>query len=446
MHFANWGNFPTVDTLSYNQLSIAELASFIRDNHGFIARGNGRSYGDASLNQHSILNLSKVKFNKHGMVYNSADRELIINSGCALTDVLNNYFPEHVIFPVLPGTKKISIGGAIAADIHGKDHHINGTLSKHISCIDLMTASGEMITVTPEKNRDLFWATCGGQGLTGLIISATIKMLKTESSVLRQRVTVCESLDKLIAATLEQNNSQYCASWIDLSATRTHGRGIVFSGRFASSAEVMEQGNQFLEKKYCNSRLSVPCYCTSKLFNQTTVKAFNSLYYYLNKRKNNPFASINGFFFPLDAVNNWNRLYGHKGFVQYQFVVPQKEVLQKIVNVIKKEKLYSTLGVLKIFGKQPKHYGNISFPMEGYSLAMDFKLSHGLFKNLDYLDEIVADAGGHVYLAKDSRMKASTFRRMYGKAVDEFLEVKAKYDPNGKFCSLLSKRLKLNVV
>lgn len=204
-------------------------------------------------------------------------------------------------------------------DNHGKDHHINGTLSKHISCIDLMTASGEMITVTPEKNSDLFWATCGGQGLTGLIISATIKMLKTESSVLRQRITVCESLDKLIAATLEQNNSQYCASWIDLSATRTYGRGIVFSGRFASAAEVMEQGYQYLEKKFTNSRLSVPCYCSSKLFNQTTVKAFNSLYYYLNKRKNNPFASINGFFFPLDTVNKWNRLYGHKGFVQYLF-------------------------------------------------------------------------------------------------------------------------------
>ncbi len=446
MHFANWGNFPTVDTLSYNQVSIAELASFVRDNHGFIARGNGRSYGDASLNQHSILNLSKVKFNKHGMVYNSADRELIINSGCALTDVLNNYFPEHVIFPVLPGTKKISIGGAIAADIHGKDHHINGTLSKHISCIDLMTASGEMITVTPEKNSDLFWATCGGQGLTGLIVSATIKMLKTETTVLSQRVTACESLDKLVAATLEQNNSQYCASWIDLSCTRTHGRGVVFSGRFASAAEVMEQCNKRLEKKYTNSRLSVPFYCSSILFNKPTVKAFNAFYYNLNSRKISPYTSVNGFFFPLDAVNNWNRLYGRKGFVQYQFVVPQKEVLQKIVNVIKKESLYSTLGVLKIFGKQPKHYGNLSFPMEGYSLAMDFKLNHGLFKTLDYLDEIVADAGGHVYLAKDSRMKASTFRRMYGKAVDEFLEVKTKYDPNGKFSSMLSKRLKLNVI
>ena len=271
MHFANWGNYPTVDTLSYNQLSIAELAPFIRDSHSFIARGNGRSYGDASLNRNSILNLSKVKFNKHGMVYNSADRELIINFSCALTDVLNNYFPEHVIFPVLPGTKKISIGGAIAADIHGKDHHINGTFSKHISCIDLMTASGEMITATPEKNSDLFWATCGGQGLTGLIVSATIKMLKTETNVLRQRVTACESLDKLIAATLEQNNSQYCSSWIDLSATRTHGRGVVFSGCFASAAEVMEQRNKRLEKKYTNSRLSVPFYCSSILFNKATV-------------------------------------------------------------------------------------------------------------------------------------------------------------------------------
>mgnify|MGYP002769772369 FL=1 len=192
MHFANWGNYPTVDTLSYNQLSIAELASFISDNHGFIARGNGRSYGDASLNRNSILNLSKARFNNYGMVYNSADRELIVNSGCALTDVLNNYFPKHVIFPVLTGTKKISIGGAIAADIHGKDHHINGTLSNHISCIDLMTASGEMITATPEKNSDLFWATCGGQGLTWLIVSATIKMIKTETNVLRQRVTACE--------------------------------------------------------------------------------------------------------------------------------------------------------------------------------------------------------------------------------------------------------------
>ena len=445
MHIANWGNFPTVETQSYKQLSMADLSSFVTSNKEFIARGNGRSYGDASLNKNTILNLSKARFNEKGMVYNAADSELIVNSGCTLTEVLNNYFPEHVIFPVIPGTKKVSIGGAIAADIHGKDHHINGTLSKHVSYLDILTASGEMITATPDKNSDLFWATCGGQGLTGIIVSATIKMLPAESSVLRQRVTVCESLDKLINESCQQNNSQYCASWVDLSGTKSHGRGVVFSGRFATAAEAMEQGN-YLEKDYANSRLSVPFFCTSKLFNQTTVNAFNSLYYYLKKRKNKPFTSINGFFFPLDAVNNWNRLYGHKGFVQYQFVVPQKEVLQKIVNVIKKERMYSTLGVLKVFGKQPKHYGNLSFPMAGYSLAMDFKITPGLFKTLDYLDEIVADAGGHVYLAKDSRMRANTFRRMYGNSVDEFLEVKAKYDPECKFNSQLSKRLKLNVV
>ncbi len=447
MNIANWGNYPRIKTHLFSNVTLDEVSALTFSKKDLIVRGNGRSCGDSSLNENAILNLSKVKFNKKGMIYNYIDHELLVNSAASIGEVLDNYSLKNILPPVIPGSRSISVGGAIAADVHGKNHHINGSLSNHVRCLDILTASGDLVTATPKENSDLFYATCGGMGLTGIIVSAGIRMTNTETSVLKQQITLCEDMDRLIEECHQHISSDNFSAWVDLSTTRTHGRGVVISGDFASARDLLEHNVAYLETAYSNSLLTVPFYLSSKLFNHLSVKAMDRLYYHLqkHKRRSSQFTGINSFFFPLDAVKHWNRLYGRSGFIQYQFVVPDAEVLKKIVSLIKKERLYSTMGSLKLFGEQERRYGSLSFPMKGYSLSMDFKVSSNLFRVLDYIDEMVAEDCGRVYLAKDSRMKAEIFRKMYGRAVDEFLEVKAKYDPFNRFNSLLAKRLSLQL-
>lgn len=444
MQIANWGNFPQINTQVYSKISLDQFSFLIGSRKNLITRGNGISYGDSALNKNAIFSLKKNRFNETGMIYNYLDHELIVNSACSISDVLNNYWLKKIILPVIPNSKNITIGGAIAADIHGKNHYLRGSLSRYVKCLDLITASGDLISVSPESNSDLFWATCGGLGLTGVIVSANIQMNQCKTSVLNKNIHVCKNLDEVIRACSDNFYSDYLSAWIDLSGTGTHGRGVVFSSDFISAEDLAKHADIYLKTAYSNSMFPVPFYMYSGIVNHFSVKAFDNLFYFINcHKKKSVYKGINSFFSQLDYFKNWNRLFGHRGVIQYQFVVPSADDLKKIVYEIKKQRLYCLSSELRLLGAQYHHKGNLSFPMKGYSLSMDFKLTKDLFRNLDYLDEMVASCGGRVNLAKDSRMKPDVFRQMYGKAVDEFLEIKAKYDPGNRFNSLLAERLGL---
>ena len=441
---ANWGNYPRINTslqIAYNTETVKKILS---KNDSFIVRGMGRSYGDASLN--SKLIVDSKSFNDF-ILFNRTTGELIVEAGTSFDAILRKMGGSGWFLPVVAGTKYISVGGAIAANIHGKNHHTSLSLVNHINWISVLLADGSVVRCSKTQNSDLFYATCGGQGLTGVILYASFQLKKYETTVIRQKNESCNDLHELIYKLKQANeNSEYTVAWVDL--VNRCFKGLVFSGDFISDEELSSFKNLYL-LGYDNCKpplLGVPFYSPSALINKLSISSFNNLYYKVNTLKKHCFhTTVDKFFFPLDALKHWNRLYGPKGFIQYQFVIPEEEtaMLQRIISFIKKSNFNTPLAVLKICGDDPAYHGSLSFCKKGLSLAMDFKYSEKLLCVLDKVDDLVAKAGGRVYLAKDSRMKACAFREMYGNSVEEFMEIKAKYDPQNRFTSLLSERLKL---
>ena len=442
---ANWGNYPRIRSELIQIYDSESIRQEIKKCSSIIVRGQGRSYGDASLNTRQILDTTLYN---DFILFNRTTGELIAEAGTSFDAILKKTADTGWFLPVVPGTKYISVGGAIAANIHGKNHHTALSLANHINWLSLMLADGSVIRCSKIQNQELFYATCGGQGLTGVILYVSIQMKKYETTVISQKNEACTSLQELVTKLKAANeSSEYTVAWVDL--VSSNFKGLVFSGDFISDEELSSFKDLYL-KSYDNSRsaplLGVPFYSPSILINRISVCGFNQLYYRVNSLKKQRFhTTLDHFFFPLDAVRHWNRLYGYKGFIQYQFVLPEEEIatLERIIKLFKRANLNTPLAVLKICGDEPSLQGSLSFCRKGLSLALDFKYSDRLLSFLNKIDSIVAQSGGRVYLAKDSRMSASAFREMYGKSVDEFMEIKARYDPDCKFSSLLGQRLKL---
>lgn len=440
---ANWGNYPKTKSELIQIYDAEAVRKQLNSSTSLIVRGMGRSYGDASLNDNLILD---TNFYNDFILFNRTTGELIVEAGASIEAVLNRIVPFGWFLPVVPGTKAVSIGGAIAANIHGKNHHIGGCLSNHINWICMMLADGSIVRCSATQYPELFNATCGGQGLTGIILYASIQLKKYETSVIRQRNTVSTDLDDFIEQLRVSNKDyEYTVGWCDL-AGRSF-KGLAFSGDFISREELENFNQEFLSFGCRKSKsLTVPFYTSSALINRASILAFNKLYYHVNKHKAPSFyTSVEQFFFPLDAVKRWNRLYGRKGFIQYQFVIPDTEMitLHKIINYLKRTKTYSPLAVIKLCGDEEVMKGSLSFCRKGISVALDFKYSQRLLEVLESVDDMVAAAGGRVYLAKDSRLSDSHFYQMYSDSVYDFLKIKNKYDPENKFSSLLASRLNL---
>jgi FAD/FMN-containing dehydrogenase len=343
--------------------------------------------------------------------------------------------------PVTPGTKFITVGGAVASDVHGKNHHIEGSFSNHILDMEIVLASGQAITCSPEINSDLFEASCGGMGLTGIISRVKFRLKKIETSFIRQKQIKAGSLDELIRLFEEYKHYTYSVAWIDCLKKGPHfGRSILMLGEHASVLELNEKQKtnplQLPGKKQINFPFSLP----SWVLNTFTVKAFNFLFYAKNfKKEINQVIGYEPFFYPLDAILHWNRGYGKNGFVQYQFVLPleAEKGLVEILHRIGNKGMGSFLAVLKVFGKQESI---ISFPREGYTLALDFPVKAGLLEFLDELDEVVLRYGGRLYMSKDARMKPEILRQGYP-GLSKFKEIVRKYNPDGKIHSIQSDRL-----
>lgn len=437
---ANWGNYPVMDSQEKIFSTTEEAARYVSVQEGFIPRGNGRCYGDASLSGNTI---STLKYDKI-LSFDTEKGLLECQSGLTLDKILEVIVPKGWFLPVTPGTKFITVGGAVASDVHGKNHHVDGSFSNHILEMDVMLADGRLITCSTTDHSDLFWATCGGMGLTGLIIRVKFDLKKIESAYIKQKQVKAQNLEEVIRLFEEYKDYTYSVAWIDcLKKGKNFGRSILILGEHATLEELPADKKKEPLKFPAKKQITFPFNLPSFVLNQFTVKAFNFLYYGKNfKKEINNVVSYEPFFYPLDAILHWNRGYGKKGFVQYQFVLPleSKQGLVEILNKISDKGMGSFLAVLKVFGKQDDL---ISFPTEGYTLALDFPVRKGLFEFLDELDQVVLKYGGRLYMSKDARMQPGILQAGY-KGLPEFIKIVKKYNPDSKIRSVQSERLFLH--
>jgi FAD/FMN-containing dehydrogenase len=437
---ANWGNYPVISCDETTFTQVDQVEDMISSHSSIIARGNGRCYGDASLATNSV---STLKFDKV-LQFDTSTGVFECQSGITLDQILEIAVPEGWFLPVTPGTKFITVGGAVASDVHGKNHHAEGSFSNHIIDMDVITGKKETLTCSKEVLPDLFWATCGGMGLTGIITRVKFGLKKIETAYIKQKQIKARNLDELIRLFEEYNQYTYSMAWIDcLQKGDSFGRGILIVGEHATREELNAQQAAAPLSLPAKRPLSVPFNFPSFALNTLTVKAFNWLYYAKNtKREINNVIPYEPFFYPLDAILHWNRGYGKAGFVQYQFVLPldKKEGLVEILKRISNAGLGSFLAVLKVFGHQDDL---ISFPRQGYTLALDFPVRKGLFAFLDELDKVVLQYGGRLYLSKDARMKKDVFWQSYPNA-QRFAEIVKAYNGDKIFHSVQSERLGIN--
>ena len=403
----NWGNFPVVEKEIKSEDSVDRIKDFVRNNNEVIARGNGRCYGDASLSEHIF---STKRLNKF-ISFDRLNGIIECESGVLLSQILEIIVPQGYFLYVTPGTKFISVGGAIASDVHGKNHHAEGCFSEYVEAFSLLNENSEVITCSRTENTDKFWATIGGMGLTGIILSAKFKLKNIETAYIRQESIKAQNLDEIFKLFEESESWTYNVAWIDcLQTGKNIGRSIMMRGEHAFKHELpkkLQQNPLRLKQKFIPK---VPFYFPDFMLNKWSVRLFNYLYFNKQKRKEiKNFVDYETFFYPLDVVNDWNKIYGKKGFIQYQMVIPKaqgKEGMRKILDTIAKSGNGSFLAVLKLFGKEnPLAYN--AFPLEGYTLALDFKVNSKLTKLVADLDEIVEEFGGRIYLTKDSMSKSS---------------------------------------
>ncbi|BEV06376.1 MULTISPECIES: FAD-binding oxidoreductase [Chryseobacterium] len=428
----NWGNFPIVEKEMRSDDSFRKIKEFVLNHNEVIARGNGRCYGDSSLGEHIF---STKKLNKF-ISFDRLNGIIECESGVLLSDVLEIAVPQGYFLYVTPGTKFVSVGGAIASDVHGKNHHAEGCFSEYVIEFKLMIENGDIINCSREENSDKFWATIGGMGLTGIILTAKFKLKNIESAYIRQESIKAENLDEIFNLFEESESWTYTVAWIDcLQKGKNIGRSILMRGEHAFQHELPQKFKEKplrLKKKF---EPTVPFYFPGFVLNALTVKIFNYLYYKKQSKKEvKNFIDYETFFYPLDFVHDWNKIYGKSGFIQYQMMIPKesgKEGMKKILETIANSGNGSFLAVLKLYGKEnPEAYN--SFPFEGYSLALDFKVNSKLKKLIDQLDDIVEQYNGKIYLTKDSMSRSSLTNYL-------------KNVQSSKFVSLQHKRILNNI-
>ena len=445
---SGWGLHNPANVNILNPDSIEQLDNIIINSgkNSILARGLGRSYGDAAqIKDKSVFNL-----NAFDHIYlNKKDRLITAGSGVSINSLLKKIIPEGFFIPVSPGTSNVTIGGAIASDVHGKNHHLNGSFGNHIKEILLIDGMGNLKKLSSKNNEPIeiknqFWATIGGMGLTGVIVEATFSLIPIKTSKMITSTYKYKDIDDLMDAMQNsQDNNQYIVAWLDSLSKKN--RGILTVGNHAVESDILKNDPmENILSYYSKSMASAPSFLPFRVLNKFTVKAFNEFWFRKTpSEKKGEIKSISKFFHPLDGIDNWNKFYGAKGFIQYQFVVPEHEyrTIIEILEITKKINTPSFLTVLKKFGPGNKAF--LSFPIKGWTLAIDFPLSlNNLKKTLLKLDEKVLSAGGRIYLAKDSMQSSEMFKRTYPR-LNEWQEVKSKMDPNNIFCSDLSKRLNI---
>ncbi|HVU72064.1 MAG TPA: FAD-binding oxidoreductase [Mycobacteriales bacterium] len=408
---------------------------------GVIARGLGRAYGDAAQNAGgTVLDVTALD-RVHAL---DAERGVIdVDAGVSLDTLMRLLVPIGWFVAVTPGTRYVTVGGAIASDIHGKNHHVEGTFCQHLESLDLLTADGSVRTLTPADPE--LWATAGGMGLTGVVLRARLQLLPIETSLMQVRTERIGDLDALMQAMLDGDaDHRYSVAWIDLLARgAAMGRSVLTRGDHAKLDDLPAKKRAQAKAYGPKPLLKAPALVPGGLLNRWSVAAFNEAWFRKAPVDHTGLESIPAFFHPLDGVLDWNRIYGPGGFVQYQYVVPDgaEDAVRESVRRISDARIPSFLAVLKRFG--PGNDGPLSFPQPGWTLALDVATGQdGLAAMCDALDELVVEAGGRVYLSKDSRLRPDVLRAMYPR-LDEWRATRAALDPRGVFVSDLARRLEL---
>jgi decaprenylphospho-beta-D-ribofuranose 2-oxidase len=441
-----WGRTtPTVAEVT-DPADPAELPGLLRaaTRRGVIARGLGRSYNNAACNGGGLV-IRTTRMNR--IIDIDSDLGLVTcEAGASLEQLMTTMLPLGWFVPVSPGTRQVTVGGAIAADVHGKNHHVAGSFAVHVRAFDLLTADGQVRQVAPDCDPELFWATAGGMGLTGIILRATVAMKKVETSRVLVDTVRTRDIDETMAYLSETDSAYgYTVAWSDcLARGGSLGRSVITSGDFAAVADLPAKARRDPLAFRPGALASAPPVFPNGLLNRRTVALMNEVWYRkAPKRREGEIQTIGAFFHPLDGIRNWNRVYGPAGFLQYQYVVPfgQEAAVRRSFERISQAGAPSFVTVLKRFGNGDP--GLMSFPMPGWTLALDFPArTPGLAELLDGLDGLVLDAGGRVYLAKDSRVQPGALARMYPR-LEEFRKVCAQVDPGGMFVSDLARRLAL---
>lgn len=444
---------PDIDVIAK---AVAQVADSNADKpshlqRGVIARGMGRSYGDPAMNGGGLV-IDMQALNKiHNIDPDTAVVD--VDAGVTLDQLMKAALPYGLWVPVLPGTRQVTIGGAIGPDIHGKNHHSAGSFGNHVKSMELLVADGRVLHLEPEgspddPNGELFWATVGGMGLTGIVLRAQINMTRTETAYFIADGDMTHTLDETIEFHSDgsEHNYTYSSAWFDaISPAPKLGRAAISRGSLATLDQLKELSPKLAKnplKFNAPQLMTVPDIFPNFTMNKLSMVAIGELWWLKSGEYRNQVQNLTQFYQPLDLIGEWNRGYGSKGFLQYQFVVPTEAVepFKQIIRDIQKSGHYSALNVFKLFGEGNR--APLSYPMPGWNVCVDFPIKPGLGKFLDDLDRRVMEFGGRLYLAKESRTSAENFHKMYP-GLPGWLETRRNIDPTGVFASDMSRRLEL---
>jgi decaprenylphospho-beta-D-ribofuranose 2-oxidase len=438
---SNWGKTPKIDANVIPFHSQQQLNEAVANTTSAISRGMGRCYGDSAL--HSTI-LQTTEFNQ----IKSFDEKtgiICCEAGIQLNTILQQIVKKGWFLPVTPGTKYATIGGAVAANVHGKNHHKDGSLSNHLIYIDVLTSDGQLQRASTTENEELFYMTCGGMGLTGVITEVTLQLIPISTAYIRQKTIKAKNLSEIMALFESTVDWKYSVAWIDcLQKDKNHiGRSILMLGEHAQINELSKQQQKDPLQPPKRPNFKFPITLPNWALNTYSVKLFNYLYHTFSARHEvETIVPYDPYFYPLDHIQDWNKMYGSNGFTQYQCVFPVRtsyDGLNELLHTISSYGQGSFLAVLKRFGYESLP-DSLSFPMEGYTLALDFPMNSKTLALMNTLDEIVKKYDGRLYLAKDTRMSANFFNKTY-KSIDSFKNYKNNIDKRGYFQSLQSNRL-----
>lgn len=438
-----WGRATWSRATVLSPESAGQVGRDVQAQRSIVARGLGRSYADQAMNAGGAV-ASTAALNGIGPV--AADGTVTVDAGVSIEALLTEVVPQGWFVPVSPGTRFVTIGGAIAADIHGKNHHRDGTFGAHVVSLDLVIGDGSTVTCGPDQDPELFWATAGGMGLTGIITSATIRLAPIETSRLLVDTSRMTEVDPLLDAMVAADaTAPLSVAWIDLMPGKQSGRSILTTARFARLNELDAKAARSPMAYEPSQVLRTPPVVPGGLLRTSTVRAFNEAWFRVAPaERTDELQSITRYFHPLDGVRDWNRIYGPAGFLQWQMVVPDgaEDTLRHCIETLSQSAVPCFLAVLKRFG--PANPGPLSFPLQGWTLAADMPAGFpGLGDELDALDRVVTEAGGRLYLAKDGRVDPALIPEMYPR-LDEWRAVRDRVDPERRFRSDLDRRLGLS--
>jgi decaprenylphospho-beta-D-ribofuranose 2-oxidase len=430
---SGWGRWPQAQA----ELTEARSLDTIRELVGrgaLSVRGAGRSYGDSSLGTR-VLDMTR---HRRMRSFDPQSGLAVVDAGVTIEDLLRVFSPRGWLPAVTPGTRFVTVGGALASDVHGKNHHAAGSFSDHVRWFELLLGNGDLVRVSRDELPELFRATAGGMGLTGVILSVALELIPAGSGRILERSLKLPGIDATVAAIEANADWTYSAAWIDCQARgRSLGRSLLLLGEHDSDGHRDPAVG-------IRPPVAIPFAPPSGTLARPVVSAFNTLYHARQRTlERTSLVSYTSFFHPLDAIANWNVLYGSRGFLQYQFVTPTRagaDPLRRALTLISRAPVPAPLAVLKAFGEGNANL--LSFPLGGYTLAVDMPATAAALELCSQLDRVVLDYGGRIYLSKDARMSPETFRACYPRW-QEFEELRARHGASGKFSTLQSRRLGL---